>query len=358
MAVTFMDMAAQRLAASLVSLALCAGAAGQVEKLKVGDGAPGLEVENWVEGEPLTIAPEGVYIVMFWESKTSSGHADPDTFKGLTHLFRLAEVYGPLGLVVVIIVPDNAERMRDSIKQQRQGGTYRLAGDLRGSTQRAWVMQAGISELPVAFIVGKGRIMHIGQPRDAGFEEILGKVVSRRYDPVLQKKAQPQLDAARRARKVKNYKMAEKAYDAVIAMDAQVFAPVALERFEMMVVDMDDKDGAYGYAREVLIGGLFANDAGALRMLAEKIVDLDRAEDLDVALAAAEKSLSIGGPHDPEALATAALVRFRRGERNEAIDLQTQAYFLARPEVKPQYKRVLDGYRAPSARAAEPAPPR
>jgi tetratricopeptide (TPR) repeat protein len=257
-------------------------------------------------------------------------------------------------------VPENADRMRDAIKQQRQKGSFRLAGDLRGSTQRAWVWQAGVKELPVAFIVGKGKIMHIGQPRDATFEEVLGKVINGRYDPVLQQQAQPVLDAARRARKVKNWRDAEKLYDKVIAMDPAVFAPVAIERFEMMLIDKEDKEGAYGYARDALIGGIFSNDSGALRMLAEKIVTdpkLDRFEDLGVAMAAAQKSLEVGGPDDPESLAMAALVHFHRGESREAIDLQTQAYFLARPEVKAQFKRVLEGYRESTARPAEPAAP-
>ena len=39
------------------------------------------------------------------------------------------------------------------------------------------------------------------------------------------------------------------------------------------------------------------------------------------------------------------------------LSLQTQAYFLARPEVKAQFKRVLEGYRESTARPLEPAAP-
>jgi hypothetical protein len=341
-------MLARTFAAVLVCLALGAGARAQYEKLKVGDRAPALDIEKWVVGDAVTLAPDGAYVVVFCEDQASLGP-----------LFDLAEVHAHRGLVVVVIVPENADRLQDTLGQQK--GNFRLAADERGTTQRAWVWAAGIQKLPVSFIVGKGKIMYMGQPRDAAFAETLAKVVSGRYDPVLQQQAQPKLDAARRARKVKNWRVAEKAYDEVIALDAAVFAPVAIERFEMMAADMDDKEGAYTYAREVLIGGIFARDAGALRMLAEKIVTdpkLDRAEDLDVALAAADLSVSIAGPTDPEALATAAMVHFHRGEKNEAVDLQTQAYFLARPDAKPQYKRVLDGYRGQAPRPAEAPLPR
>ncbi len=331
-----------------MSLVLGAGAAAQYEKLKVGDPAPAVDVETWVVGEAVALAPDGVYVLVFCEDAAS-----------LSPLFDLAEVHAHRGLVVVVIVPEDADRLKDTIKQQK--GNFRLAADQRGTTQRAWVWAAGIQKLPMSFVVGKGKIMYMGQPRDAAFSETLAKVVSGRYDPVLQKQAQPKLDSARRARKVKNWRVAEKAYDEVIALDPQVFAPVAIERFEMMAADMEDKEAAYTYAREVLIGGIFARDAGALRMLAEKIATdpkLDRAEDLDVALAAADLSLSIAGATDPEALATAAMVRFHRGEKNEAVDLQTQAYFLARPDAKAQYKRVLDGYRGQAPRPAEAASPR
>ncbi len=341
-------MLARTIAAVLACLALGAGAAAQYEKLKVGTAAPAVDVEKWAVGEAVALAPDGAYVLVFCEDAASLGP-----------LFDLAEMHAHRGLVVVVIVPEDADRLQDTIKAQK--GNFRLAADQRGTAQRAWVWAAGIQKLPMSFIVGKGKIMYIGQPRDAAFSETLAKVVSGRYDPVLQKQAQPKLDSARRARKVKNWRVAEKAYDEVVALDAQVFAPVAIERFEMMAADMEDKEAAYAYAREVLIGGIFARDPGALRMLAEKIATdpkLDRAEDLDVALAAAELSLSIAGPSDPEALASAAMVHFHRGEKNEAVDLQTQAYFLARPDMKQQYKRVLDGYRGQAPRPAEAASPR
>jgi hypothetical protein len=341
-------MTVPRLAASFVAFALAAGAPAQYEKLKVGDPAPAMEIEKWVTGDAVTMSAEGAYVVLFCEDASALGP-----------LARPAEVHAARGLVVVVIVPQDAEKLQDAVRGQK--GSFRLAQDQRGTTQRAWVWNAGIQKLPVAFIVGRGKIMFMGQARDADFEEILGKVVAGRYDPVLQKQAQPKLDAARRARKVKNWRVAEKSYDEVIALDARVFAPVAIERFEMVAADMDDKEGAYAYARDALIAGIFAKDAGALRMLAEKIVTdprLDRAEDLDVALAAAQQAIAVAGPSDPESLATAALIHFHRGERGEAVELQTEAYFLARPEVKGQYKRVLDGYKGTGPRPAEAATPR
>ncbi len=146
-------------------------------------------------------------------------------------------------------------------------------------------------------------------------------------------------------------------YDKVVALDGSVFADVALERFQMLVSsqDMNDSEAAYTYARDELLGKLFASDALALRDLASKIaLDTkieDDVRDLDLALEAAEKALTVSGRDDPESLATLALVNYHLGNIEEAVRLQTRAYFIARPKVKPAYKRVLVSYQDAMGRA-------
>jgi tetratricopeptide (TPR) repeat protein len=208
----------------------------------------------------------------------------------------------------------------------------------------------------MAFIVDRaGKIAFIGHPLDEAFDLTLASVLSGRYDPILQKQADPLLQSARRARQVRNWRMALRHYDEVIAMNPMVFAYVAIERFSMILLDMKDAPQAYDYASNDLIGDKFAKDAGALRMLAEEIATNPEIKpdhrDLDVAMTAAELSLNLEGRRDPEALSMAALVHFHRGEIDEAVELQTRAYFLARPDAKAGYKRVLAGYQDAASRA-------
>ena len=93
-------------------LLLTPAAEGQKrDDLGVGDAAPALDVDGWVDGEPVTIKPENVYVVMFWDSVTSSGHTDVDTVKSISRLRKLYELYGDRGLVVIVISPDDAERL-------------------------------------------------------------------------------------------------------------------------------------------------------------------------------------------------------------------------------------------------------
>ncbi len=332
------------------------------ETLKVGDPAPALDVDGWVDGEPVTIKPENVYVVMFWDSVTSSGHTGSETVKSINVLRKLHELYGDRGLVVIVISPDDAERLSAVVASQRQTTGFNLAADRRSATHRAWVRQADIDKLPVGFIVGKGKIMYIGQPRDADFINILVQVMTGRYDPQLQEEAQSKLNSARRARKVKNWRMALKWYDEVIAMDPRVFAPIALERFQMMLVDMSDREAAYQYVRDALIGRMFADDAGALRMLAVVITENPQLaasqRDLDVAIDAALLSLELDGRRNPDALSCAAGVHFHRGEYDDAIALQTQAYFNARPAEKAAHQGRLEGYQRSAARAGTVSGPR
>ena len=331
------------------------------EPLKIGDPAPALSVDAWVAGGELSIEKANTYVVMFWDSMTSSGHTDGETVKSMSRLRKLHELYGHKGLIVIVISPDDADRLGDLVRSQPQELGFTIAADRRSATHRPWCRKAEIKRLPVAFIVGDGRIMHIGKPRDADFINILVQVMSGRYDPRLRAEAQPKLDRARRSRKQKNWRMATKWYDEVVTMNAQVFSKVALERFEMLLVDMDERESAYQYAREQLIDRLFSTDAGALRMLAVKISEdpvlsaLQR--DLDVAALAAERSLELAGKRDADALACVAGVHFHRGEYRQAIKLQTQAYFNARPMEKPAHKRLLNGYRKGSQAATASSDP-
>jgi len=274
----------------------------------------------------------------------------------------LQEQYGDQGLVVIGISDELEGVVRPFVDRMGDRMNYTVATDRRDATKRAWFKKAGLKGIPGAFIVDRtGKVAFIGNPIDPNdnFDAILARVMTGRYNPVLQRKAEPALTAARQARKIKNWRMAERYFNEVIAMDAQVFAEVALEKCEMLAVDMNQRDKAYEYARSDLIGDLFKNDPGALQMLAVRIVTdprfvTDPARDprvLDLALEAAEAAQRVAGRDDPESLSTLAMVHYYRDDIEQAIDLQTKAYFIASPKNKPRFKRVLSSYQQAVDRA-------
>ncbi len=339
--------------AAMTAWVLVSAAAGQKQELRIGGAAPAIDVESWLAGEAITPGDGGVYVVEFWETLTTAVGSEAGQ-RSVGRLNGFLTKYGGDGLAVAVVSGDTPDRVREFVSQAKVQG-IRIAADRRNSTRRAWVDRTKAAKLPLAFIVGKGKVMYIGRSTDDGFDATLAKVVGRRYDPSLQEQAEPDLAAARRARKVKNWQLATKHYDKVIALDSAVFAEVALERFDMMLVDMGQREEAYAWARQALLAEIFRSDPGALRMLAVKIMtdpnipaDL---RDLDLALAAARQSLEIEGPDDPEALSAVARAHYHRGELSEAIAIQTNAYFKARPDEKVAHKRLLDSYKDAASRA-------
>ncbi|MEE9128979.1 MAG: TlpA disulfide reductase family protein [Phycisphaerales bacterium] len=328
-------------------VALTSGAVGQRAKLSVGDPAPGLDIDTWVKGKETTIESGKVYVIEFWATWCLPCR------KSVPHLTELQEEYGDAGLVIIGISDEEVGKVRPFVDKMGKRMNYIVATDRRKATTRAWFSRAGLKGIPAAFVVDRdSKVAFIGNPLLAEFDTALSRVMGGRYNPELEKQAAPVLQAARRERKVKNWRMASRHFDEVIDLDARVFAEIALEKFEMVLDDMDQRDEAYGYARQKLIADLFSNDAGALQMLAVKIAtdpklveDPDRdLQDMDVALEAAKESLRAAGRDDPESLATLAMVYYHRQDVQQAVDLQTQAYFIASPRHKPRYKRVLGTY--------------
>ncbi|MCH8260319.1 MAG: redoxin domain-containing protein [Planctomycetes bacterium] len=328
-------------------VALTSGAFGQRGKLSVGDPAPGLDIDTWVKGEETTIESGKVYVIEFWATWC------PPCRKSIPLLTALQEQYEDAGLVIIGISDEEVGTVRPFVEKMGKRMNYIVATDRRKATDRAWSKRAGLKGIPAVFIVDRdSKVAYIGNPLAADFDSVLSRVMRGRYNPELEKQAASVIQAARRARKVKNWRMAERHFNEVIDLDARVFAEIALEKFEMLLDDMGERDKAYRFAQQDLIGNLFSNDPGALRMLAVKIAtdpkfaaDPDRElQDMDVALEAAEASLRVAGRDDPESLATLAMVYYHLQDVQQAIELQTQAYFIASPRHKPRYKRVLGSY--------------
>jgi thiol-disulfide isomerase/thioredoxin len=320
------------------------------DKLEVGSPAPALNIEEWIKGSAVEIQSGKVYVIEFWATWCGPCR------KSIPSLTKTQKRYGTDKVIVLGISGENKDVVEKFVQKQGENMDYTVAIDRRNGTNRAWMQAAGLKGIPAAFIVDRaGKIAFIGSPLDDAFHLTLESVVAGRYDPVLQAQAEPLLRSARRARQVRNWRMALRHYDEVIDLNPRVFADVALERFSMILLDMKQPDEAYDYARNQLVADKFAKDAGAQRMLAELIAlhpDIaDEQRDLDLAMTAAERSLALDGPRDPESLRVAALVRYHRGEIKQAVEMQTRAYFLVAPNEKAAYKRVLDSYRDAADRA-------
>jgi tetratricopeptide (TPR) repeat protein len=332
----------QTLLVMMSCLLLASTALGQRRELSLSDPAPGLDIEQWSMGGEVTIEKGSVYLVAFFEVE------DDTTEVLMENLATLQTELGWKGLSILAISPDEPDEVQHYVGRHREKINFSVAVDRRDSTRRAWMGAAQLREFPVVFLVGKqGKVQYIGRETDEKFIEVFPLVLEGRYDAKLYERVQPRLDAVKNARRMRNFRMAMRMYDEIIELDPQVFANFTLEKFEMMLIEMRQREEAYTYARELI--ETYSSDPNALASLAEKIatdpVIPDDQRDLEVAMQAAERVAAVANPEEPWVYAIQALVHYHAGRIDEAVRLQRKAYFVARPTVKPEFKRVLDSYR-------------
>ena len=313
-------------------------------ELKVGDKAPAVEVEEWIQGET-TVGEGKPYVVEFWATWCGPCR------QSIPHLNELYKKYKGKGLSVIGVSDEvkDVEKVRNFVRSKGDGMSYSVAID--GGVKRNFFDAAGQKGIPSAFIVANDNsIAYIGHPMDPKFEEILAKVVAGRYSPTLMKKAAPKLAAAERAAKVRNYGDAYQHMDDVIKLDNTVFVQVALDKYRLMASEQNDSAAADLWALEML--EMYSGDAGALAMIAElTAADPDEeTRNLEVARQAADAMIRKSGTRDPEALSVSAMVAFHEGDADRAIREQMQAWMTADPDMKPEFKRNLDIYRGQASR--------
>ena len=137
-------------------------------------------------------------------------------------------------------------------------------------------------------------------------------------------------------------------------LDATVFADTALDQYEMMLLDMDDAQAANAFARQMATRD-YAKDA-QFRMDLAKMIAADpnipaEKRDLDLALEIANTVRLDSSVEKTEALSLIAVVHHARGDNAAAIKAQQEAYFMASPAKKEEYKKLLAKYRRAEMRA-------
>lgn len=316
----------------------------QAKELKVGDTAPEVRIDEWIQGET-TVGEGKPYIVEFWATWCGPCKV------AIPHMNELYKKYQGDGLKVIGVSDEKnaVGKVKDFVRQQGDRMTYSVAID--GGVKNDWFTAAGQKGIPCAFIVDDtNHIAFIGHPMDDQFEDILGKVMEGRYNPKLEKQAAPMLDAANRAARVKNWSDVHRHLDAVIELDPRVFLSTSLRKYRLIACDQGDAEGAKAWAGEML--ETYASDAGGLESIAElTAADPDACvHDLETARAAADALLALEGARDPDALATSALVAYHSGDKDRAAKDQQMAWMLVEPGRKDIFKRNLDLYLGGSGR--------
>ncbi len=322
------------------SLVLAAAAAAQDDtKLKVGSDAPAIDGLEFVQGE--LVATPKVRVVEFWATWCGPCR------QSIPHINELFQANAGKGLEVIGISDETREKVEPFIRKQGGRMSYTVAIDPEKKMSQAFMQAAGQNGIPCAFVIGQNnKIVYIGHPMKDEFVRAVKLSLEGRYDPVLSRKAEPILEAARRAVKTRNFKDAYKRYDEVIALSPSVFTDAALEKYRVMVNDERDTAGANALANALLREFTEAADAGALRDLANTLSTDPRVSvyDLDLALRCAEAMQKASPGGDPWPMATLASVWYAKGDFTKAVENQRKAVRVAAPSAKGAFKSTLESY--------------
>lgn len=298
--------------------------------LDIGDLAPPLDVETWLQGTPIAAFETGkVYVLDFLAPWCAPCLAMAP------HLSALQDRLGPRGVQIIgVMGPDTlgttretaaklVEKRKDALRipvafDRLAEGREPVAEVIQGRTMGRYMTNTGIG-LPGSVVIdGEGRVAWLGLPSDLSpvLESILAGTWNRhafgqRWRTAVA--AEPRID-------------------------------------EMLTLLRDGKaSDAMTITRE-LIEGPFSVSSGHLRLIVDRITNLAddgvKGIDMDLTLSAALRADKLSEGIDPTVIASLARARFVRGEFQQAIEAQERAVARSLDEtMRPMMEERLQKYR-------------
>lgn len=314
-----------RLTLTMLTLVAAPAALG----LELGDPAPELRIQKWVQGKPLSLEAErgkNVVVVDFF-----SVVCHPAT-RTVTHLNDLHRRYQDRDVKFVSVSGDGPDWIEMTFlpRVDHPDPNYRVAHDDQYQTTLKYLAAAGVKFVPHAFVIGReGRIAWHGTP-DQRIDAVIETVIAGDFDIEGEKKRRIQraADWASLVQAVNdaNLERAEAALRTLEPLESEEYLHLALRYVQSMA---DDNVG-------------MATFLGKIALIAE-----DRPKELnewawglltdpgtagryaELACHVAQKAHAAAGPDDYMIADTLALAMFETGRIAEAVKLQKHALELA-----------------------------
>ena len=368
--------------------------------LVVGSVAPDLNVESWLSKGNGDRFPEvtkfeagKVYIVEFWATWC------PPCVASMPHLSELQEKYEAKGVQVISITDEPLEEVSAFLQRQVRSDpsktyaeltkNYCLATDPDGSSHFSYTEASGVPGIPAAFLIGKsGKIEWIGHPVE--IDEPLELVVADKFDAVAYQKSQAERKRlAAEVGGVLQLVQGGNAEEALVRLEGIIAGAPEDEKTSLTVLQVEIL-GASGKPKlavqklDELLAKASGEDEIEMRMLklqisaAEKMPGAEKAffEIAELANSAGLQNSSawavvqmrldgtavspqmvakarqladaaVEAQPVPDVLETQAHLAFIQGDVDKAIEIQTQAFEMARePQLRQRLAKFLSEWQA------------
>ena len=368
--------------------------------LVVGSVAPDLNVESWLSKGNGDRFPEvtkfeagKVYIVEFWATWC------PPCVASMPHLSELQEKYEAKGVQVISITDEPLEEVSAFLQRQVRSDpsktyaeltkNYCLTTDPDGSSHFSYTEASGVPGIPAAFLIGKsGKIEWIGHPVE--IDEPLELVVADKFDAVAYQKIQAERKRlAAEVGGVLQLVQGGNAEEALVRLEGIIAGAPEDEKTSLTVLQVEIL-GASGKPKlavqklDELLAKASGEDEIEMRMLklqisaAEKMPGAEKAffEIAELANSAGLQNSSawavvqmrldgtavspqmvakarqladaaVESQPVPDVLETQAHLAFIQGDVDKAIEIQTQAFEMARePQLRQRLAKFLSEWQA------------
>lgn len=282
--------------------------------LDVGQTAPPLSVETWLNGEAVQPHPSDgktVYVVEFWATWC------PPCRQTIPHLNELSDRFKDRNVVIVGVTDEREDVVRPFV--EKMGMRYRVAIAPRRENT-AWT--EGLPGIPHAFIVGAdGHVVWSGHPM-GGLDDALQGILDGTYDPQKAREEARQEDDLKDLLAGGDFDKALARVDAMLADDGKDFMLFQLKL--QLLAQAERFDEVRKTYRDLLKA--FADSAEEMNTLAW-VAATSPFEmcDLQVAWEAATRAVELSRRENSAILDTLARVYYAAGALEKAVMVQEEA---------------------------------
>jgi thiol-disulfide isomerase/thioredoxin len=312
--------------------------------LKVGDPAPKLKADKWLQGDEVKeFAKDKVYVVEFWATWCGPCIAI------MPHVAEMQAEYKDKGVTFIGYTAKDPNNDKEKViafvtkRGPKLGYTFAYADER--DTYDAWMKAAGQGGIPCTFVVDKaGKIAYIGHPMY--LDLVMPKVVAGTWNEEDMKSLEAAQNEMNEVFKALGGPDAEAGLKALADMEAKYPSMAKIPYFVYPKMDMLLKtkkhDEAKKFAEDVLARAMKQEDDSALRTLSGALrspAAKDQKPLAELSLKAAEAGLKMAGDKDPLALMNVAETHFALGNKAKAKEYGALAVAAA---TNPQQKQNIE----------------